>query len=210
MTQSETRDAKAQLTTKQRRLVGEVRQLLSALKLDPDAIIAHEDVAGRTPRLELAKDQVIRSAVVLRYVLMDEFLSAVVCWHYFGTRRSFPQLWKTKRFRSFNYFVLEKLHLLQKLDLVRIIHDIPKWVVADLAALNDLRNGIAHSFFPQNRRRKPDWRGQSVFTDAGFERFLEGMGKLSDFFVERFWRGSPEDIDDRPDVTAPERRVDGA
>lgn len=202
--------AKAQLTGKQRRLVREVKQLLSTLMLEPDAIMADEELAGRTPRLELAKDQIIRSALVLKYALMDEFLSAVVCWHYFGKRRSFPQLWKTKRFRSFNRFVLDRLYLLQQLDLVRSIHDIPKSVAADLAALNDLRNGIAHSFFPQNRRRKPEWKGQSIFTEAGFERFLEDKGKLSDFFVERFWRGSPEDTEDRPDVTEPERSAAGA
>jgi hypothetical protein len=196
--------ANAKLTGKQRRLVAELRQLLSTLMLDPDAIIADEDVDGRTPRLELAKDQIIRSSVILKYVLTDELLSAVICWHYFGKRRSFPQLWRTKRFRSFNYFILERLYLLQKLDLVKSIHNIPRWVSADLAALNDLRNGVAHSFFPQNRRRKPDWKGQNVFTEAGFERFLEDMAKLSDFFVERFWLGSPEDTGDRPDVTAPE------
>jgi hypothetical protein len=196
--------ARTKLTGKQRQLVGELRQLLSILVLDPDAIIADEDVEGRTPRLELAKDQIIRSAVILKYVLMEEFLSAVICWHYFGKRRSFPHLWKTKRFRSFNHFVLERLYLLQKLELVKSIHDIPRPIGADLAALNDLRNGIAHSFFPQNRRRKPEWKGQSIFKEAGFERFLEDMGDLSDFFVERFWRGSPEDTGDRPDVTAPE------
>lgn len=202
--------AKAKLTAKQRHLVGELRQLLSTLMLDPDVIVADEDVDGRTPRLELAKDQIIRSAVMLKYVLMDEFLGAVICWHYFGMRRSFAQLWKTKRFRSFNHFVLERLYLLQKLDLVKSIHEIPKAVIADLAALNDLRNGIAHSFFPQNRRRKPEWKGQSIFTEAGFERFLEDMGKLSDFFVARFWRASPEDTANRPDITAPEPRANGA
>jgi hypothetical protein len=59
--------------------------------LEPDAIMADEDLAGRTPRLEIAKDHIIRSTVVLKYVLMDEFLSAIVCWRYFGKRRSFPQ-----------------------------------------------------------------------------------------------------------------------
>ncbi len=201
--------AKAKLTAKQRHLVGELRQLLSTLMLDPDVIIADEDAEGRTPRLELARDQIIRGAVILKYVLMDEFLSAVICWYYFGKRRGFPKLWKTKRFRSFNHFVLERLYLLQKLDLVKSIHDIPKPVVADLAALNDLRNGVAHSFFPQNRRRKPEWKGESIFRAAGFERFLDDMGKLSDFFVERFWRGSPEDTGDRPDVTAPQPRANG-
>ena len=76
--QSVTKD---QRTGKQRRLVREVRQLLSTLMLEPDTILADEDIVGRTPRLELAKDQIVRSAVVLKYVLMDEFLSAVVCWY---------------------------------------------------------------------------------------------------------------------------------
>jgi hypothetical protein len=196
--------ANARLTVKQRRLVAELKHSLATLMLDPDTIVADEDADGRTPRLELARDQIIRSEIVQRYVLMDEFLSAIMCWHYFGKRRGFPELWRTKRFQSFNYFVLERLYLLQKLDLVRSIHEIPKWVASDLAALNDLRNGIAHSFFPQNRRRKPDWKGTSVFTDAGFERFREDMAKLANFFVEHFWAGSAEDTGDRPDITAQE------
>ena len=81
--------ANAKLTGKQRRLVAELKELLSTLMLAPEAIIADSDFDGRTPSLELAKDQVIRSAVILKYVLMDEFLSAVICWHYFGKRRSF-------------------------------------------------------------------------------------------------------------------------
>jgi len=129
--------------------------------------------------------------------------SSVVCWQYFGKKRSFSVLWKTKRFKSFNYFILEKLYLLQKLDLVRSIHDIPKWVSSDLGALNELRNAIAHSFFPQKRRRKPAWKGQSVFTPEGCDRFLEDMQKLSDFFVERFWGGSPEDETNWPDMASP-------
>jgi hypothetical protein len=156
-----------------------------------------------TTRFKLAKDQIIRSAVILKYVLMEEFLSAAICWHYFGKKRSFQQLWKTKRFQSFNYFVLEKLYLLQKLDLVKSIYEIPKWVLSDLGALNELRNGVAHSFFPENRRRKPEWKGQNVFTRAGFDHFLEDMEKLSNFFVRRFWRGSPEYDDGLGEARSP-------
>lgn len=201
---------KKKLTKKQRALVADLKELVSTLGLDADAIAENADPEARTTYLELAKDQIIRSAIVLKYVLMDEFLSALMCWHYFGKRRGFPSLWKTQRFKTFNYFILERLYLLQKLDLVKSVHEIPKWVSSDLAALNDLRNGVAHSFFPQNRRRKPEWKGESVFTRAGFDRFLEDMQKLSDFFVERFWSGSPEDTGDRPDVGLPEGRTEGA
>lgn len=201
--------AKPRLTKKQRQLITEVNHLTSTLGLDCDEIIAHAVPEARTPLLDLAKDQLTRSTVILKYVLMDELLSAVICWHYFGKRRGFPELWKTKRFQSFNYFILEKLYLLQKLDLVRSIHDIPKWVSSDVASLNELRNGIAHSFFPQNRRRKPGWKGQSVFTPDGVDRFLKDMQKLSDFFVQRFWRGSLEDLGSWPDTPSPESGAPG-
>jgi hypothetical protein len=201
--------AARKLTKKQRELAVEVGSLF-ILSLDPGEIATDHDAEGRTTYLKLAKDQIIRSAIVLKYLLMDELLNAIICWHYFGKKRSFQQLWKTKRFRSFNYFILERLYLLQKLDLVRSIHPIPKWVSSDLGALNELRNGAAHSSFPQNRRRKPEWKGQNVFRRPGFERFLEDMQKLVDFFVERFWAGSPEDPGDRPEVTAQEREPSGA
>ena len=202
--------ALARVTSKQRRLVVEIKSLLADQMLDPDVILAEAEPEARTTYLELAKLQLIRGAVILKYVLMDELLSAVICWHYFGRRRSFRKLWKTKRFRFFNYFVLERLYLLQKLDLVRGVHDIPKWVSSDLSALNDLRNGIAHSFFPENRRRGPEWKGSSVFADDGWARFLADMRKLTEFFRERFWRGSPEDIGYWPGVTPSEHDTQGA
>jgi hypothetical protein len=199
--------AKFRLTKKQKELFNELQYLTSKLGLDPDSIIDNiSEPKTRTTFLELAKDQIIRSAVILKYVWMDEMLNAAICWFYFGKKRSFQQLWRTKRFKSFNYFILEKLYLLQKLDLVRSICNIPKWVTSDLAALNELRNGIAHSFFPQNRRRKPEWKGQSVFTRSGCDHFLEDMEKLEKFFMNRFWRGSPEDIIEQPDaITSKEK-----
>jgi hypothetical protein len=117
---------------------------------------------------------------------MEEQLSLVIRSHFFGNERLIPELMKLKRFRSFNYFILERLFLLQKLDFIKSIHNIPKWVVSDLAALNDLRNGMAHSWFLHIRRRKPEWKGQSIFTRSSFDRFSTDMQKLWEFFL-RFW-----------------------
>ena len=84
--------SKVRLTKKQRELVGELRHLMSTLGLDPAEIVAEANPEARTTCLELARDQIIRSGVLLKYVLMDELLSAVICWHYFGKKRSFQQL----------------------------------------------------------------------------------------------------------------------
>jgi hypothetical protein len=180
---------KPRLTKRQRQLIVEVKHLLSKFDSDPDEIAAMHSSKDRTTYLELAKSKIIRSVVILTGTAIDEHLSFVICFHFFGKRKSIQQLWKTKRFRTFNYFILERLYLLQKLDLVKSIHDIPKWVASDIAALNELRNSLSHSFFPENRRRKPEWKGQSIFATDGYDRFWDDMKKLANFFVERFWNG---------------------
>ena len=81
---------KPRLTKKQQKMVAELKHLTSTLGLDFDKIITEADPEARTTLLELARDQLTRSAVILKYVLMDEFLSAVICWHYFGKKGAFP------------------------------------------------------------------------------------------------------------------------
>ena len=137
--------------------------------------------------------------------LMDEFLNCVMCWHFFGTKRGFPELWKTKRFKVFNYQLLEKTYLVQKLDFVKAFHDIPKPVVSDLMALNDLRNAAAHSFFPENRRRKPEWKNENVFEKEGFVRFKQDMIALKKFFFKRFFIRPRQDLGAKPEVSPPAR-----
>jgi hypothetical protein len=180
------------LTKKEHQLAAEVKQLLSTLGLNPDEILTDPDFDHdlRTFSLTLAKDQIIRSAVILYYVKLDKYLNTIICSHFFGNKPNYL-LWKTKRYQSFNYFILEKLYLLQKLDLVEYVTDIPGWVDSDLHKLNDLRNGIAHSFYLEFRKRKPEWKGQSVFTQAGLDRFMYDMEHLSDFFRIKLY-GSKE------------------
>jgi len=191
---------KPRLTPKQRALITEVKGLMSRLYLDPDELATLKDSGERTTRLELAKRQIVSGAIILDYVLMDEFLTCVMCWHFFGKTRGFPELWKTKRFQVFNFQLMEKTYLVQKLDFVKAIHNIPKPVVSDLMALNDLRNAVAHSFFPENRRRKPEWKNQNVFEKAGFVRFKEDMIALKNFFLKRCFRGLPEKLGSKPEV----------
>ena len=173
------------LTQKQRRLMRELDELMALLKLDYRNALGVEREL-RTVSLEATRNQLIRSAVILKYTLADEYLSNAICAFYFGDT-PFPKLWRTKRFRLFNYYILERLYLLQKLDLVRQIRSITKPVVSDLGALNDLRNALAHSFFPENRRRKPAWRDKDIFTKAGVEAFLDDMSTLLDALHAEAW-----------------------
>lgn len=174
-------------TKKEHQLAAEVKQLVSRLKLNADEILT-DPLPDRDERiwdLRLAKDQIIRSAVILSYVKLDKDLNTIICSYFFGDEIPNWRQWKTKRYKLFHYFILEKLYLLQKLDLVENVSDIPPWVGSDIRKLNDLRNGIAHTFYHQFRRRKPEWKGQNLFRGDGFDRFMNDMEKPSKFFLDK-------------------------
>jgi len=170
------------MTKKQRKLQKEVADLLVLLRLVPD--VAPVDPDLRTVHLELAKRKLITGAVLGEYLLVDEHLSNEMCREFFPDR-SYTKLWRTKRFQAFNYHILERLYLVQKVEFVRARIRLPKEIYKDILALNDLRNALAHSFFPENRRVKPRWKGVDIFSEEAFEEFWNDMARVSDFFVRR-------------------------
>jgi hypothetical protein len=173
------------LTKKQRELVSELEQLSRWCGIDYHDIKEYER-PDRTNLLEAAKDQIIRSHVIMSYVLVDEFLNCEICGYNFGRKHSFQKLWRTKRFQRFNHHVIEGLSLLQKLRYVRSFVNIPKVLVADIERLNSLRNGLAHSLFPQNlRSSKPMWKGKDIFSLEGIKVFGVDFQKIKDFFFGR-------------------------
>ncbi len=171
------------LTRRQRRLISELERTAAILKLDYQDIKAYEP-AARTPLLEMMRRKLTIAEVITCYTLTDEHLNMRLCNYFFGRKRSFIKLWKTKRFRLFNHHVLEELSLMAKLRFVKSVSKLPKAVAADIERLNTLRNGLAHSFFPENlKRSKPEWKGKNIFTTDGLEAFLVDMAKLDAYFL---------------------------
>ncbi|MGH9774244.1 MAG: hypothetical protein ACRD50_04780 [Candidatus Acidiferrales bacterium] len=148
------------------------------------ANILDYDSEERTPRLRLMKNQIVRSQIIADYTFVDEMLGSAICHYFFGKKMGFIKLWRTKKFRTFNYYVLEVLSLTEKLRFVKAITKVPKPVAADIEALNALRNGLAHAFFPENlRSAKPIYKGKDIFSRDGLKRFIEDMSRVSNFFV---------------------------
>ena len=173
------------LTKKQRELVAELDQLLQLCHLDYHDVDEYEP-QFRTTHLKMVMNQIIRSHVIMDYTLVYEFLNCEICWYQFGKKRSFQQLWRTKKFQRFNYYVIEGLSLLQKLRYVKSFANIPKKIVTDIERLNSLRNGLAHSFFPENLRiSKPQWKGKKIFSLDGVKAFSADMQQIKDFFSGR-------------------------
>jgi len=106
-----------------------------------------------------------------------------LCRYFFGAKADFIKLWKTQKFKNFNYYVVESLSLMEKLRFVKSTIKVPKGLAADIDRLNTLRNGIAHAFYPENlRSAKPTWKGKDIFSLAGIEAFVADMAQLTAFF----------------------------
>ncbi len=132
------------------------------------------------------KNQLIRSQIIIDYTFVDEMLGSAICRYFFGRKKGFIRLWKTKKFRVFNHYVVEVLSLSEKLRLVKAIQKVPRGIAANVDALNALRNGLAHAFFPENlRASKPVYKGKNIFTIDGLTRFIQDMGTVHEFFLHR-------------------------
>lgn len=177
--------ARNQLTRQQKRLIQELDEIVVRLRMNYREIEKYEP-AERTPRLKLVRDHLVRGEIVLAYTLVDEFLNAILCDHFFGRNNSHIKLWRTKHFKNFNYFFLEKLSLMEKLAYVRAIREVPKAIRRDVEQLNNLRNGIAHAFFPENlRSAKPKWKGLDIFSLDGVKLFVDDLADIDHYFAKR-------------------------
>lgn len=140
-----------------------------------------------TTDLQLTKDLMIRSVVVMIYALVDESLNLAICRKMFGGERGRFEFNRSKRFRAFHHYMLENLPLVKKVEFVKAVYQIPASVSKAIYALNDLRNAIAHSFIPERRRVGPLWNGRSIYTSEGFEEFRADTARASKLLVRRYW-----------------------
>jgi hypothetical protein len=176
--------AKDYLTKKQKELIKELDDITSVLRLDYQNIDEYEKEA-RTPYLQAAKDKIIRGQVIVWYTLVDEFLNMELCHYFYGKKQSFIKLWKTKKFQHFNYHILEELYLLQKLRFLKSIKKVPKNISENIERINYLRNGIAHSFFPENlKKSKPVYKGKDIFSLEGLKTLGDDVDKIVNYFLK--------------------------
>jgi hypothetical protein len=173
------------LTPKQKKLIKELEEINSLLSLDYQNILQYHK-NWRTPHLEVIKQQLIRGQIITWYTLADEFLSMELCYYFFGEKKSFIYLWRTKKFQNFNHFIIEELYLIKKLQFVKKIKNIPSSISENIERLNWLRNGLAHSFFPDNlKKSKPIYKGKHVFTLEGLRLLKQDFDKMFELFIKK-------------------------
>jgi hypothetical protein len=75
---------------------------------------------------------------------------------------------------------------MEKLAYVRAIREVPRAIRRDVEQLNNLRNGVAHAFFPENlRSAKPKWKGENIFSIEGLKLLWDDLSDIDDYLTER-------------------------
>lgn len=187
------------LTAKQKDLLKELEEISSIVRVDYWNIKERQRNA-RTAVLEVMKRELVRGEVVGQYTLIDDLLSTEVC-KYFLPGKNLIEQWKTKKFRRFNYYVIERLYMTQKLAFLKDVYRVPKAIAEKIETINALRNAMAHAFFPENLRayqmkgrpgpRMPivvRYRGQDLFSVEGVKGFEEDCSQVVDFLLSHLKR----------------------
>jgi|SRR5271155_2745392 len=187
------------LTEKQRRLTNELEEITKIVRVDYWNVLERKR-AARTPVLEVMKRELIRGEVVGQYTLIDDLLSTELC-KYFLPGKSLIKQWKTKRFRRFNYYIIERLYMTQKLAFLKDVYRVPRPITSKIEEINALRNALAHAFFPENLRayqmkgrpapRKPivvRYKGADLCTVEGVKTFVEDCADVTEFLLANLKR----------------------
>jgi hypothetical protein len=180
------------LTRTERKLQAEVEKIALIVDLDFWAVEEHYKPAFRKEKLQLMVDKLIRSEVVYRYTIIDELLTDVICDYYFPRKNNehYGRLWRTKHFKIFVHFLMDETFLPKKLSMVQAILKVPPTVSSSIMRINDVRNVLAHSLFPQNRRRymthkKVTYKGENLFSRAGVLKFHEDYEIVENYFWKK-------------------------
>lgn len=178
------------LTTANKRKINKIKALSELAGISFWSAEQEADDDTREAILNLCEDRVVRAGVIAEYVLIDELLTDLICQHFFPTKKSFARLWRTRTFKNFNFHIMEDMSLLKKLTLVKSIVDVPKPLAEIVQHINSIRNALAHSFFPQNRREhkqrgRVTYRRHSLLSLAGYKAFSDDAEQVIQFFSEQ-------------------------
>ena len=172
-------------------MLKEVKRIATIAKVDYPQIAKAYKPDERTTILHLMKDKIIRGDVILKYTLIDEFPTDIICDYYFERKEPhYGRLWRTKPFQVFVHYIMDEIYLLKKLSIVHAIRPVPKDVRSAITRVNDVRNDVAHTFFPQQRRRyvrgkKVVYDGVNLFTTAGLKRLTDDFNLAYQYLRKR-------------------------
>jgi hypothetical protein len=185
------------LTRLQKRLRKEAEEIAQMAQAD-FWNIEKSEAEWRTNRFRIAISRLVVAEVVTRYTLLDEVLAEYLCAYFFKkrARKTYGIYWKQKKFRLFVHFMLDEMYLLKKMQMVHAIKPLPKEVRETIQKVNAIRNAMAHSFFPENRKEhfgtgQVLYDGKDIRTVEGLRKFKDDCHDAYDYIKKEFrgiWR----------------------
>jgi hypothetical protein len=179
------------LTRAEQRLKREVQEVAALTKTDSWDIESYGPEARKTI-LQLTIHTLVIGEVVSKYTLVDEMLTMIICDFLFRRRQepTYRRLWRTKRFKLFVHYMTDEIFVLQKMRMVHAIKPLPKDVRTKIEGINALRNALAHSFFPENRRqyekqKKVIYAGINIRSANGLRAFQADFDTIWDSLAKR-------------------------
>jgi len=194
----DTERRKRLLSRYQARALREYERILETTALNPGRVLdfAEDDPAAVTPTLKSMTDQVVRSEVIFEYTMIDMELDQFIFRHFFGIGERLRKARARLRYRRLQQ-ILQNLYPLQRLGIVRTFKTAPKPIVSKIAAINELRNGLAHTFFVGDLpAAKRTYKGISVFKHKGLEAFCKDAWQTRCFFNPWLKKWFPDESDD--------------
>jgi hypothetical protein len=187
------------LTRLQRKLRRDAEEIAEMAQVDFWNAENEVESEYRTIALRRAIAHLVVAEVITRYTMLDEILADYLCRYYFkkpGNPRYI--FWKRKKFRLFVHFVLDEMYLLKKMQMVHAIQPLPKEVRGIIEKANAIRNAMAHSLFPENRKEhmkigKVLYAGKDILTPDGLRHFKDDCHEAYDFLagrVRKVWQPS--------------------
>jgi hypothetical protein len=186
------------LTRLQKKLHKEAEQIAEMARVDFWNIERDRERPWRTIAFKMAIAHLVKAEVITQYTLLDEILSDYLCRYYFKKPNGAPWIyWKQKKFRVFVHFMLDEMYLLKKMQMVHAIRPLPKEVRRTIERVNAIRNGMAHSFFPENRKEhhsvgKVLYDGKDIRTREGLEKLKDDCQEAYRYIQKRVCRQWPE------------------
>ncbi len=180
------RDPRIQLLSRQqRRAFKEYQRILEAAALNPERVLsfAEEDPDAVVPILRSMTDQVVRSEVIFEYTMIDMELDSILFQHFFGTGARLRAKRRTQRYKTLRSILRTFISFIS-CRFIRKFKDVPRSIVAKIAAINELRYGLAHTFFVEDLGpSKRTYNGRSIFKRDGFRDFRKDTWEIRCFFM---------------------------
>jgi hypothetical protein len=186
------------LSPYQARALREYERVLEAMALNPERVLdfAEDDPPAVTPVIRSMTDQLIRGEVIFEYSMIDMELDHLLFRHFFGSGNRLTRARASRRYRTLRQ-LLQNLYPLQKLAIVRTFKTVPKPIVSKIAAINELRNGLAHTFFLDDLPlAKRTYKGVSILKRQGLVAFQKDAWEVRCFFNPWLAKWFPEGSDD--------------